>query len=86
MTGYYPLLVVAISDFNARPSSWCINNKSNYEWSKIDRLASEIYYLLETFSSCTDLSFTIQPNLVIDASVSLSLHANDHHQIHYTKN
>ena len=41
MTGNNPFLVVAIGDFNARSSSWCINDKSNYEGIKIDCLATE---------------------------------------------
>ena len=36
MTDNNSFLVVAIRDFNARPSSWCINDKSNYEGIKID--------------------------------------------------
>ena len=35
MTDNNLFLVVAISDFNARSSSWCINDKSNYEGTKI---------------------------------------------------
>ena len=30
-----PFLVVAIGDFHARWSGWCINDKSNYEGTKI---------------------------------------------------
>ena len=30
MTDNNPFLVVAIGDFNARSSRWCINDKSNY--------------------------------------------------------
>ena len=41
MTDNNPFLVVAIGDFSARSSSWCINDKSNYEGTKIDCLATE---------------------------------------------
>ena len=41
MTDNNRFLVVAIGDFNAGSSSWCINDKSNYEGSKIDCLATE---------------------------------------------
>ena len=41
MTDNNPFLVVAIGDFNARSSSWCINDKSNCEGTKIDCLATE---------------------------------------------
>ena len=86
--------MVAIVDFNARSSSWCINDKSNHERTKIDCLASEYdlkqlihepTHLLENSSSCIDLIFTSQPNLVMDAGIHLSLHASCHHQIVYAK-
>ena len=35
------LVVLSIGDFNARSSSWCINDKSNYDGTKIDCLATE---------------------------------------------
>ena len=41
MTDNNPFLVVAIGDFNARSSSWFINDKSNYEGTKIDSSATE---------------------------------------------
>ena len=59
-------------------SSWCINDESNYEGTKIDCLAIEYdlkqlindpTHLLENSSSCIDLAFTSQPNLVIDAGI-----------------
>ena len=61
MTNNNCFLVVAIGDFNARLSSWCINDKSNYEKTKIDCLATEYDFkqvinepthLLEDSSSC----------------------------------
>ena len=94
MTDNNLFLVVAIGDFNARSSSWCINDKSNYDGSKIDCLATgydlkqvsnEPTHLLENSFSCIDLIFTFQPNLVMDAGVHQSLHANCHHQIVYAK-
>ena len=94
LTDNNPFLVVAIGDFNVRSSSWCINDKSNYEGTKIDCLATEYDFrqeinkpthLLENSSSCIDLMFTSQPNLVMDAEVHPSLHANCNHQIVYAK-
>ena len=41
MTDNNPFLVVAIVDFNAQLSSWCINDKRNYEGTKIDCLTAE---------------------------------------------
>ena len=94
MTDNNPFLLAAISDFIAQSSSWCINDKSNYEGTKIDCLATEYYlkqvineptHLLEKSSSCIDLIFTSQQNSVMDAGVHTSLHANCHHQIVYAK-
>ena len=64
----------------------------NYKGSEIDCLAAEYdlkqvinepTHLLENFSSCIDLTFISQPNLVIDTGVHPSLHANCHRQIVY---
>ena len=42
--------------------------------------------MLENSSSCVDLIFTSQPNLVMDAGVHPSLHPNcHHHEIVYAK-
>ena len=94
MTDNNPFLVVVIGDFNARSLSWCINDKSNYEGTKIDCITTEYdlkqainepTHLLENSSSCIDLIFTSQPNLMMDAGVHPSLHTNCHHQIVYAK-
>ena len=86
--------MIAIGDFNAQSSSWCINDKSNYEGIKIDCLATEYdlkqvinesTHLLENHSSCIELIFTSQPNLVMDGGVHPSFHANCHDQIVSTK-
>ena len=78
MTDNNPFLVVAAGDFNAQSSSWCINDKSNYEGTKIGCLATEYdlkqvinepTHLLENSSACIDLIFTSQPNLVMQASI-----------------
>ena len=78
ITDNNPFLVAAINDFNTRPSSWCINDKSNYERTKIDYLATEydlkqvinkLTHLLQNSSSCIDLIFTSQASLVMDAGI-----------------
>ena len=43
MTENNPFLEVTIGNFNARSSSWCINDKGNYEGTKTDCLATEYY-------------------------------------------
>ena len=40
---------------------------------------------MENSSSCTDLIFTSQPNLVVESGVHSSLHSNCHHQIVFAK-
>ena len=42
MTDNNPFLVVAIGGFNSRSSSWCINNKTNYEEIKVDCLVLNV--------------------------------------------
>ena len=54
VTGNNAFLVVAIGDFNARSSSWCINDKSSYEGTKIDYLATE-YDLKQVMNKPTHL-------------------------------
>ena len=94
MTDNNPFLVIAIAGFNARSSSWCINDKSIYEGTKIDFLATgydlkqvtnKRTHLLENSSSCIDLIFTSPPDLVMNTGVHTSLHVNCHHQIIYAK-
>ena len=81
-------------DFNARSSSFCIIDKSNYEETKINCLATECdlkqvinepTHLLENSSSCIDLIFTLQTNLVMNAGIHPLLHASYHHQIVFAK-
>ena len=45
----------------------------------------EPIHILTDSSSCTDLLFTFQPNLVMESGVHSSLYQNCHHQIIYAK-
>ena len=67
---------------------------TNTEESKIDiltvsfgfnQIINEPTLILSNSSSCIDLIFTSQPNLVIESGVHSSLHANCHHQLTYVK-
>ena len=40
-------------------------------------------HILNNSSSCIDLKFTIEPNLVMESGVHSSLHANCHRQLPY---
>ena len=46
---------------------------------------NEPTHILPTSSSCIDLIFTSQPNMVIESGVHSSLHSSCHHQIVFAK-
>ena len=86
--------MVVFGDFNAKSKSWYTNDSTNFEGSKIDFLTSSFGFhqiinkpthILNNSSSCIDLIFTTQPNLVMESGVHSSLHANCHHQLPYVK-
>ena len=67
---------------------------SSYEGLKTDTIASQFglqrvinkpTYLTSNSSSCIDLIFTSQPNLVMESGVHSSLHLNCHHEIVFAK-
>ena len=75
-------------------TNWCKNNISSYESLQIDTITSQFRlqqlikeptYLTANSSSCIDLIFTSQPNLVMESGVHSSLHPNCHHQIVFAK-
>ena len=89
-----PYLMVALGDFNAKSNSWYRNDSTDTEGLKIDILTStfgfhqiinEATHIFTNSSSCIDLIFTSQPNLVTESGVHSSLHENCHHQITYVK-
>ena len=89
-----PYIMVVLGDFNAKLNSWYANDNINIEGSKTDiltasfsfnQIINEPIHILNNSSSCIDLIFTSQPNLVIESGVHSSLHANFHHQITYVK-
>ena len=42
-------------------------------------------HISDTYSSCIDLIFTSQPNLLVEPDIHPSLHPNCHHQIVFSK-
>ena len=85
-----PAFRLILGDFNCRSSSWWDGNISTKEGIGLESVSSthglhqliiDPTYFLPQSSSCIDLIFIDQPNLVIDSSVHSSLHANCHHQI-----
>ena len=93
-TTYNPFLVVVLGYFNAKSCNWYINDKTNFEGAKIDiltlqnglhQIIKESTHILDTSSSCIDLFFTSQPELVMDSGVHASLRVNFHHQIIFAR-
>ena len=83
-----------IADFNAKSNKWSEDDRSTTEVSKIDfftsqfglsQIMKEPTHILENSSSCIDLIFTTQPNIVLEFGVHRSLHQNCHHQIIFAK-
>ena len=89
-----PFLTTAINNLNAKSNKWSEGERSIIEESKIDCLTSQFglsqiikepTHILEKSSSCIDLIFTTQPNMVLESGVHDSLHQNCQHQIIFAK-
>ena len=93
-TAHNIFLTVVLGDFNAKSNIWFEGDKTTYEGSKIDGITStfglqqiinEPTHIIGDSSSCIDLIFTSQPNLVMESGEHSSLHPNCNHQITYAK-
>ena len=89
-----PFLILVLGDFNAKLSQWLDKDGSTSEEISIENvtlqfglhlITNEPTHILENSSSCTDLIFTSQPNLLVESGTQPSLHPNCHHQIIYSK-
>ena len=60
---------------------WLILIVSSYG---LDKLIQEPNHILNLLSSCSDLIFTLQPNLIMESEIHL-FHSNCHHQIVFAK-
>ena len=89
-----PFLTVVLGDFNAKSSLWYNSDITTYEGSKIDDVTSQFglqqiikepTHIIGNSSSCIDLIFTIQPNLIMESGVHSSLHSNCHHHRAFAK-
>ena len=87
-------LVIALGDFNAKLCQWYKNDKTTTEGSKVANLSSQYglkqiinqpIHILNNSSSCIDLLFASQPNIVMESVVYSSLHSNCHHQVIYAR-
>ena len=89
-----PHFSIILSDFNARSNNWWQGDTQTSEGSRIDylttsygfqQLISEPTYILKNSSTCIDLVFTDQPNLITDSGIHPSLHPNCHYDITFCK-
>ena len=94
ITNRNPHFMLLLGEFNAKSKTWFINDQSSREGTQLEsltflngmkQLIAEPTHVLENSSTCIDLSFTNQPNLVMDAGVHPSLHSKCHHQVIYAK-
>ena len=89
-----PSFMMILGDFNAKSSSWYDKDITSPEGFHIESLTSFYSFtqiisapthILPTSSSCIDLIFTDQPNIIMNSGVHASLHPNCHHQIIFSK-
>ena len=75
---------IIIGDFNPKSNNWCSSEKKTYEGKKLESLTAQCGFkqaisdqinIIESSSSCIDLIFTLQPNLVMNTGVYSSLHS-----------
>ena len=94
ITNRNPHFMLLLGDFNAKSKTWFINDQSLREGTQLQSLTSlygmkqliaEPTHVLENSSSCIDLIFTNQSNLIMDARVHPSLCWKCHHQVIYAK-
>ena len=83
-----------IGDFNAKSCDWSTNDTTTPEGAQLDAvtsfygmklLISEPTHILQQSSSCIDLIFPNQLNIVMDSGVDSSRHSKCHHEIIYSK-
>ena len=90
-----PYLIVVLGDFNAQTKECYPLGKTTYEGTRIDGITSrfeleqpmihEPTHIIRERSSCIDLVFAPQLNLVVKSGVQSSLHQNCHHQIVFAR-
>ena len=87
-------MISVFGDFDAKSNDWCKNDITSHEGPILDAVTSnyglhqliqEPTHILNLSSSCIDLVFTSQPNLVMESGVHSSLNTNCHHQVVFEK-
>ena len=89
-----PTYLQLFGDFNAKLRHWYSQYTNTFQGISVENVASQFELhkiineptqILENSSSCIDLLFTSQPNLIVDSGTHPSLYPNCHHQIIYAK-
>ena len=89
-----PFFLVAIGNLNAKSKFWYCNDNTTSQRKALEDVTSQLglhqvikepTHILHNSSSCIDLIFASQPNLITESGVHPSLHPNCHHQLIYTK-
>ena len=87
-------MTVILGDLNAKCNNWCKADITTLEGCTIDtitnsyglnQLIQEPTHILNLSSSCIDLIFTLQPDLVMESGIHSLLHSNCHHQTVFEK-
>ena len=89
-----PYLTLLLGDYNARNTNWWHHDITATEGIQLEttttiygilQLMDEPTHIRKNSSSCIDLIFTNQPNLIVNKGTHPSLHENCHHQITFAK-
>ena len=94
INSFDPHFVILLGDFNAKSKSWSVNDTTTEEGTILENLTS-LYgmkqlisaptHILQHSSTCIDLIFVNQPNLVMYSGIHPSLDQNCHHQVIFCK-
>ena len=86
--------MILLGDFNAKSKSLSVNVTTAEEsiilqnvtsFYEMKQFISSPTHVLQHSSSCIDLIFVNQPNLIIDSGIHLSHHLKYHHQVIFCK-
>ena len=89
-----PYLTLLLGDYNARNTNWWHHDITTTEGIQLEttttiyglqQLIDEPTHIHKNSSSCIDLIFTNQPNLIVNRGTHPSLHENCQHQITFAK-
>ena len=79
-------MIVVLGDLNAQTKGWYPLAKTTYKGTRIGAGTIEKpNHIFGECSSCIDIIFACQPNLVVKSGAQSSLHQNCHHQIVFAR-